>query len=73
MFVNLSHRSQSLVERQIRLIENLEQGEQDRERLANLFKMDRIAARMHRNSQNLLVLAGHELSTAWNQPVALGM
>ena len=71
MFVNLSHRNQSLVERQIRLIENLEQGEQDRERRANLFHMNRIATRMHRNSQNLLVLAGHELATGWNQPVAL--
>ena len=71
MFVNLSHRSQSLVERQIRFIENLEQGEQDRQRLANLYKMNRIATRMHRNSQNLLVLAGHELSTGWSQPVAL--
>ena len=40
MFVNLSRRSQSLVERQIRLIDDLEQGEQDSERLANLFQMD---------------------------------
>jgi signal transduction histidine kinase len=71
MFVNLSHRSQSLVERQIRLIEHLEQGEQDSERLANLFKMNRIASRMHRNSQNLLVLAGHEAPSDWNQPIAL--
>ena len=71
MFVNLSHRSQSLVERQIRIIESLEQGEQDRERLASLFKMDRIAARMHRNSRNLLILAGHDVATGWNQPVAL--
>jgi signal transduction histidine kinase len=71
MFVNLSHRSQSLVERQIRLIEHLEQGEQDSERLANLFKMNRIASRMHRNSQNLLVLAGHEAPGDWNQPIAL--
>src|SRR5580698_8754758 len=71
MFVNLSHRSQSLVERQIRLIEHLEQGEQDNERLANLFKMNRIASRMHRNSQNLLVLAGHEVPSDWNQPIAL--
>jgi signal transduction histidine kinase len=71
MFVNLSHRSQSLVERQIRLIEGLEQGEQDPERLADLFKVDRIAARMQRSSRNLLVLAGHDLSTGWNQPVAL--
>ena len=71
MFVNLSHRSQTLVDRQIRLIEQLEQGEQDRERLANLFKMNRIASRMHRNSQNLLVLAGHEVPSDWNQPIAL--
>ena len=71
MFVNISNRSQSLVERQIRIIDNLEQGEQDGERLAHLSRMNRIAARMHRNSQNLLVLAGHELSIGWNQPMAL--
>jgi signal transduction histidine kinase len=71
MFVNLSHRSQSLVERQIRLIENLEQGEQDTERLVKLSKMDRIASRMHRTSQNLLILAGQEPSIAWNQPATL--
>jgi signal transduction histidine kinase len=71
MFVKLSHRGQSLVERQIRLIENLEQGEQDRERLANLYKMSRIASRMHRNSQNLLVVAGHEVPSDWNQPIPL--
>ena len=50
MFVNLSRRSQSLVERQIRLIDDLEQGEQDSERLANLFQMDHLATRMRRNS-----------------------
>jgi signal transduction histidine kinase len=71
MFVNMSHRSQSLVERQIRLIENLERSEQDRDRLAYLSRINRIATRMHRNSQNLLVLAGHELSSGWNQPMAL--
>ena len=71
MFVNLSHRGQSLVERQMRLIEILEQSEHDRERRAILFRMNRIAARMHRDSQNLLVLAGHELSSSWNQPMML--
>ncbi len=71
MFVNLSRRSQSLVERQIRLIDDLEQGEQDPERLSNLFQMDHLATRMRRNSENLLVLAGHEVSRRWNQPVAL--
>ena len=71
MFVNLSNRSKSLVERQIRLIESLEHSEQDKERLAYLSRINRIAARMHRNSQNLLVLAGHELSSSWNQPMPL--
>ena len=71
MFVNLSHRSQSLVERQMRLIEVLEQAEHDREQRAILFRMNRIAARMHRDSRNLLVLAGHELSSSWNQPMVL--
>lgn len=71
MFVNLSHRGQSLVERQMRLIEIMEQSERDRERRALLFRMNRIAARMHRDSQNLLVLAGHELSSSWNQPMML--
>ncbi|HEU5417788.1 MAG TPA: nitrate- and nitrite sensing domain-containing protein [Streptosporangiaceae bacterium] len=71
MFVNLSRRSQSLVERQIRLIDDLEQGEQDAERLGSLFQMDHLATRMRRNSENLLVLAGHDSSRRWNQPVAL--
>ena len=71
MFVNLSRRSQSLVERQIRLIDGLEQGEQDPDRLSSLFQMDHLATRMRRNSENLLVLAGHDASRRWNQPVAL--
>ncbi len=71
MFVNLSRRSQTLVERQIRLIDDLEQGEQDSERLSNLFQMDHLATRMRRNSENLLVLAGHELVKRWSEPVAL--
>jgi anti-sigma regulatory factor (Ser/Thr protein kinase) len=71
MFVNLSRRSQSLVERQIRVITQLEQSEQDSERLASLFQVDHLATRMRRNSENLLVLAGHELSRRWGRPVAL--
>jgi signal transduction histidine kinase len=71
MFVNLSRRSQSLVERQIRMITRLEQGEQDSKRLASLFQMDHLATRMRRNSENLLVLAGHEISRRWSRPVAL--
>jgi signal transduction histidine kinase len=71
MFVELAHRSHSLVERQTRLIADLEQGERDTRRLASLLKMDHITTRMRRQVQNLLVLAGHELPGRWNQPVTL--
>jgi signal transduction histidine kinase len=71
MFVNLSRRSQSLIERQLSLIDNLEQGEQDSDRLSSLFRLDHLATRMRRNSENLLVLAGHEASRRWSQPVPL--
>jgi anti-sigma regulatory factor (Ser/Thr protein kinase) len=71
MFVNLSRRSQSLVERQIHLIDDLEQGEQEPERLASLFQMDHLATRMRRNSENLLVLAGHDMTRRWTQAVSL--
>ncbi|MGW7484474.1 sensor histidine kinase [Nonomuraea muscovyensis] len=71
MFVNLSRRTQTLVERQISLIDGLEKGEQDGGRLADLFKLDHLATRMRRNSENLLVLAGHEPSRRRSQPAKL--
>ncbi|MET7332876.1 nitrate- and nitrite sensing domain-containing protein [Nonomuraea sp. NPDC005650] len=71
MFVNLSRRTQTLVERQISLIDGLEKGEQDGTRLADLFKLDHLATRMRRNSENLLVLAGHEATRRRSQPAKL--
>ena len=71
MFVNLSRRSQSLIERQLGIIESLEQSEQESTRLSSLFRLDHLATRMRRNSENLLVLAGHEAPRKWTQPVAL--
>ncbi|PZG19157.1 sensor histidine kinase [Nonomuraea aridisoli] len=71
MFVNLSRRTQTLVERQISLIDGLEKGEEDGARLADLFKLDHLATRMRRNSENLLVLAGHEATRRRSQPAKL--
>ncbi|MEV6980725.1 nitrate- and nitrite sensing domain-containing protein [Sphaerisporangium sp. NPDC051017] len=71
MFVNLSRRIQTLVERQISLIDGLERGEQDGGRLADLFKLDHLATRMRRNSENLLVLAGHEAARKRSRPAKL--
>ena len=58
LFVNLSRRSQSLVQRQLRLIEQLERDEEDPEQLSALFKLDHLATRMRRNNENLMVLSG---------------
>ncbi|MET9505470.1 nitrate- and nitrite sensing domain-containing protein [Streptomyces sp. NPDC006622] len=59
-FVNLSLRTLGLVERQLAVIESLEEREQDPDRLATLFKLDHFATVMRRHSENLLVLAGTE-------------
>lgn len=56
-FVNLSMRSLTLVERQLDLIEKLERSEEDSRRLDDLFRLDHLATRMRRNSENVLVLA----------------
>ena len=71
MFVNLSRRSQSLIERLARMIDGLEQNEDDPERLSNLFSMDHLVTRMRRNSENLLLLAGHEGARKWSESVSL--
>ncbi|MGC0362627.1 signal transduction histidine kinase [Rhodococcus sp. 27YEA15] len=71
MFETLSRRNKSLVEQQLGLIEQLEQDENDPRRLENLFRLDHIAARMRRNSENLLVLAGNEVRRARSAPIAL--
>lgn len=72
MFETLSRRNKSLVDQQLGLIEQLEQDEDDPRRLENLFRLDHIAARMRRNGDNLLVLAGTDVRRARTAPVALG-
>ncbi|HEU5333317.1 MAG TPA: nitrate- and nitrite sensing domain-containing protein [Actinocrinis sp.] len=71
IFKNLSRRSQGLVERQLRLIDDLENSERDAGRLAQLFRLDHLATRMRRNNENLLVLAGEETARRWTEAVRL--
>ncbi|MFE2214249.1 nitrate- and nitrite sensing domain-containing protein [Streptomyces canus] len=70
-FVNLALRTLGLVERQLAVIESLEEREQDPERLATLFKLDHFATVMRRHSENLLVLAGTEHVQQTAGPVPL--
>lgn len=58
MFETLSRRSTSLINQQLGLIENLERDEDDPRRLESLFRLDHLAARIRRNGESLLVLAG---------------
>jgi signal transduction histidine kinase len=68
MYVNLSRRSQALVDRQLVLIEQLEEGEVDPEQLSDLFRLDHLATRMRRNCENLLVLAGADIPRPAAEP-----
>ncbi|MFD9001174.1 nitrate- and nitrite sensing domain-containing protein [Streptomyces sp. NPDC059582] len=70
-FVNLALRTLGLVERQLAVIEGLEEREQDPDRLATLFKLDHFATVMRRHSENLLVLAGTEHVQQHAGPVPL--
>lgn len=70
-FVNLSLRNLGLVERQLGVIESLEEREQDPERLATLFKLDHMATVMRRHSENMLVLAGAEHGHTQAGPIPL--
>jgi signal transduction histidine kinase len=71
MFETMSRRSRSLVDQQLSLIDRLERNEEDPERLDSLFRLDHLAARLRRNSANLLVLAGAQLSREQRDPVQL--
>jgi signal transduction histidine kinase len=60
LVVALARRSQRLVQRQLRAIDELELNETDPDTLARYYVVDHLAARMRRNDENLLVLAGAE-------------
>ncbi|OZM74562.1 histidine kinase [Amycolatopsis antarctica] len=70
VFVNLSRRSQSLVQRQLQLIERLERDEEDADQLATLFQLDHLATRMRRNNENLMVLSGSEPGRRSGSPIS---
>ncbi|ETZ27516.1 histidine kinase-, DNA gyrase B-, and HSP90-like ATPase family protein [Mycobacterium intracellulare MIN_052511_1280] len=71
MFETMSRRSRSLVDQQLALIDRLERNEENPERLDSLFRLDHLAARLRRNSANLLVLAGAQLARDQRDPVPL--
>ena len=71
LFVNLARRNQSLLERQLELLDELERNEHDPGSLDSLFKLDHMATRMRRNAESLLVLSGAEQPRQWQDAIGL--
>ncbi|WP_084558053.1 sensor histidine kinase [Hamadaea tsunoensis] len=71
IFVALSRRGQTLVHRQLQLLDEFERIETDPDTLGRLFQLDHLAARMRRNEENLLVLAGADPGRTFAAPQLL--
>src|SRR5690348_4747733 len=67
----LARRIRTLITRQLRLLDDFERDETDPEVLSRLFALDHIAARLRRNGDNLLVLAGGEPGRPASQAVPI--
>src|SRR5215207_5565281 len=71
MFTNLARRSQTLIDRQLELIDDLERNETDPDTLAALFRLDHLATRMRRNAEDLIVLSGADPGRHWVQQMTV--
>jgi signal transduction histidine kinase len=71
LFLNLARRSQTLVGRQLQMIDELERHERDPDALDRLFQLDHLATRMRRNAEDLIVLSGAQPPRRWSHPVPL--
>ncbi|MEU3186643.1 ATP-binding protein [Streptomyces sp. NPDC006923] len=69
VFVNLARRLQSLVHREIQLLDDLENEVEDPELLKGLFHVDHLATRIRRHAENLAVLGGAVSRRQWSRPV----
>ncbi|MFC8592002.1 sensor histidine kinase [Streptomyces atroolivaceus] len=71
VFVNLARRLQSLVHREIQILDELEQEVEDPDLLKGLFHVDHLATRIRRHAENLAVLGGAVSRRQWSNPVTM--
>ncbi|WP_206441397.1 sensor histidine kinase [Streptomyces boncukensis] len=71
VFVNLARRLQSLVHREIELLDELENEVEDPDLLKGLFHVDHLATRIRRHAENLAVLGGAVSRRQWTRPVSM--
>jgi signal transduction histidine kinase len=71
VFRNLARRSQSLLHRQLTLLDGMERRAADPEQLADLFRIDHLTTRMRRHAESLIILSGQAPARGWRHPVPL--
>jgi signal transduction histidine kinase len=71
VFVSLARRNQSLLQRQLRLIDTLEHKASDSAALADLFALDHLTTRMRRHAESLAILSGAAPGRSWTEPVPI--
>jgi len=71
VFLNIAHRSQVIVHRQLKVLDEAERGQEDPEQLEMLFQLDHLSTRARRNAENLIILGGGQPGRRWRNPVSL--
>ena len=71
VFLDIAHRSQLVVHRQLELLDIAEARQGDPEHLELLFQLDHLATRARRNAENLLILGGSQPGRKWRRPAAV--
>ena len=71
VFRNLARRNQSLLQRQLSVLDDMERRATDPDVLADLFKMDHLTTRMRRHAEGLIILSGAAPGRGWSAPVKL--
>ncbi|MGW2243828.1 ATP-binding protein [Streptomyces hirsutus] len=71
VFVNLARRLQSLVHREISILDEMENEIEDPDLLKGLFHVDHLATRIRRHAENLAVLGGAVSRRQWSNPVSM--
>jgi nitrate/nitrite sensing protein/histidine kinase/DNA gyrase B/HSP90-like ATPase len=71
ILLSLARRTQTLVNRQLNLLDQMERRELDVKELEDLFRLDHLATRMRRNAENLIVLSGAAPARGWRRPVPM--
>ena len=71
LYVNLARRNQSLLDRQLALLDDLERDAAEPDELAALFELDHLSTRMRRNAESLLVLSGSEQPRQWRSAIPI--